>query len=131
MGEGKITHGQTVDEHVMGLDGERRDGAPHGLVRSAEDIDAVDFVVVDDGYGPMDFRVTGEIAVDGLALEMGELLGVVQPFVAVLSGKDNGSRDYRPGERAAAGFIDPGDEENALGTKAIFVREIAGHGVGF
>ena len=48
----KGNYRQAVDQHVVGHAGQRGDGGPHRFVRSAQDIDAVDFNRIDNAHRP-------------------------------------------------------------------------------
>jgi len=124
---GKWADGQAVDEGVLGQRRKGADSTPHGLVGGAEDVDAVDLVVLDDRDGPADIRARGEREVDLLALAGGQLLGVVDTGMAEAVRQDDGGGDHRASQRSAAGFVDAG---NALETglaQSILMFERAAH----
>ena len=75
--DGERFHGQTVDQHVLHEHTERSHGATHRLVRGAEDIDAIDFLGLENRHRPRDVFAGHEFCEDLLPLQLGELLGVV------------------------------------------------------
>ena len=125
MWKGEVAHGESVNEHVVG--GELSGGAAHGFVGGAEDIDAVNFIRLDDGERDSDFGAGGEFFVDALASALGELLGVVQHVVRETCGENDCRRYDRAGERAASGFINARYKMQTSRTERILVREVAGH----
>jgi hypothetical protein len=57
----------------------------------------------------------------------GEQLGVGQPLDRAVPGQDHGGGDQRPGERAAAGLVHPGDPAEA-GVPEAVLEERGGGG---
>lgn len=123
--DGEIAHGEAVNEHVVG--GELLGGAAHGFVGGAEDVDAINFLRLDDGECDADVGAGGEFRVDALAAALAELLGVIQHVVREIGGEDDGCGDDRAGERAASGFIYARYKKQTSRTKRILMREVAGH----
>ena len=125
MWKGEVAHGESVYEHVVGrkLSG----GAAHGFVGGAEDIDAINFLRLDDSERDSYFGACCEFFVDALASALGELLGVVQHVVRETGGEDDCRRDDRAGERTAPSFINARYKMQTSRTERILVREVAGH----
>ena len=123
----KWAHGQSVNEHMLRLRIELRDCAAHGLVRRAEDVDAIDFRDIHNGERKPDLRVRGDFHEEQFPCRGGELLGVVQRSVPESLRQNHRRRDDRPGERTAPGLIHPGHKTQTSRTKLVFMREVAGH----
>lgn len=120
--------GQAVNEDVVRNGSQRGDSAAHGLVRGAQDIDPVDLFHFNRGDRPLHPGVGHEIGVDPFALQLRELLGVVERFVPKTFRQNNRCGDDGTGEWAATRFINPCDEDEAAGAQGALVLESAGHG---
>ena len=127
LGQRKWMDGQPVDEDMLGRDGETRDSEAHGVVRGAQDVEAIDFLDAHGDDAPMDFGIGRKLGVDCLAGGRGEFFGIVQTFVPEFLRKDHGGCNDRAGERAAPGFIDAGHELDAVFEKVALVSEVATH----
>ena len=125
--DGKRAHGQAINERMLWLRVELCDGAAHGLVRRAEDVDAIDFRDIHNGERKADPRVRGDFHEEQFPCRGGELLGVVQRSVPESLRQNHRRRDDRPGERTAPGLIHPGHKTQTSRTKLVFMREVAGH----
>jgi hypothetical protein len=53
----KGNNGQTIDQNVIGRDGERGNRHAHRFMRRAQNIDPVDLDRIDNADGPVDFGV--------------------------------------------------------------------------
>ena len=115
--------GQAIDEDVLGRRAQRGDGDAHGLVRRAQDVDAIDFERIDNADGPEDIGVAHKFGINFLAQVGEELFGILQTFVPEFFGENNGGCDDGSGERAAPGFIDPGDARQAQGAELAFMTK--------
>lgn len=120
-------HGKAINEHMLRLRIELRDCAAHGLVRRAEDVDAIDFRDIHHGERKADLRVRGDFPEEQFSCRGGELLRVVQQSVPESLRQNHRCRDDRPGERTAPGLIHPGHKTQTSRTKLVFMREVAGH----
>jgi hypothetical protein len=63
----KRDHGQTIDQHVVGLVDQGFDRQAHGTVARAQDIDAIDLDRINNADSPSDFGIRDQFAVDFLA----------------------------------------------------------------
>ena len=130
LGPGEILDGESVDEdHVRGRGAEGGDGAAHGEVGGAEDIELVDFAGAGLAGGEAHVGVVGEGFVEVFALGAAEFFGVVEEGEVEVFGQEDGGGEHGTGEGAAAGFVDAGDEAAALEAVGCFVVE-GGHGAG-
>ena len=96
-----------VDEQVLGAEGEGCNGAVHGQEGGVEDVDAVDFFGRDHAHGPGQGFALDDGA-EGVALAFGELLRVVQQFVAEAGGQDDGGGIDGARQASASGFVAAG-----------------------
>ena len=96
-----------VDEQVLRTDGELVDGAVHGQERGVEDVDFVDFLRRDDAHGPRQGLPLDDLA-QSVSLVLGQLLGVVQQFVAEILRQDDGGGIDGARQTAATGLVAPG-----------------------
>ena len=104
---------QSVDQDVLGQNRQATNRDPHRRVRGAEDVDPVDLERVDDPDRPHDLGVIREVAVNLFPQIGRELFGILQlPMPEPLRKNCGGSHD-RASERAASGFVDPGDADHA------------------
>ncbi len=113
-----------VDEQVVGGDGEGADGGEHGEARGLDDVDAVDGGGVDFGDGDGE-RGGADEAVEGFALRVGELFGVLEAGAGEIVealGQDDGGGDDGAEEAAAAHLVDAGDRAKAAEAQGLFVR---------
>ena len=53
----KRKNGETVNKNVRGRNRERRQRDPHGFVRCTQNVDSIDFQMIDNPYPPRDFAV--------------------------------------------------------------------------
>ena len=128
LGKRERAHGPAIDQYMARRHRERGRGAAHRLVRGAQDLEAVDLVVLDHGHGPHDALVGRDLGEKAVALPGRELLRIVESAIVKIRGKHDGGGDYGAGERAAAGFIDAGDWRATLRKERLFVVHGAGHG---
>ena len=104
-----------VDEEVVGGDGEGADGGEHGEARGLVDVDAVDGGGIDLGDGDGEGGGADE-AIERLALEAGELLGVAEAGAGEgveVFRQDDGCGDDWAKETSAAYLVDAGDRAEA------------------
>ena len=76
--DGEAAHWESVDEGVVGCRGQGFDGAGHGEMGGAEDVEGVDFSNSGFTDGPVDFGVGGQNGMEAFALFGGELFGVIE-----------------------------------------------------
>ena len=124
---GKGVDGKPIDQHVLHHDPQRSHGAPHRLMRGAQDIDAIDLLGLQDRHRPREVFAGHQLFEDLLALQLGELLRVVQLCDPDLLGHHYSGRDYRPSKWTAPRFIDPRYKTQTSRAKFSFVREVARH----
>src|SRR5262249_40412512 len=101
-----------VDEEVVGGNGELLKRGGHGLSASLVNVPGIDAPCGAFGNGPSERVLLCAVREDRAAL-FGKLFGVVQPDDAAFGIEDDGSRDDRAEQCAAAGFIDAGDASPA------------------
>ena len=97
--EAVAIHADALGPHLQAVQ-----GAVHGQYAGVEDVHLVNLLSGDDAHGPCH----GLLLDDGaqfVALALGELLAVVQPFVAEAGRQDDGSGIHRPGQAAPAGLV--------------------------
>ena len=104
---------------------ERAHSAAHGFVGCAKDIDAIDFLNVDDCTGPEDFGALGELLKQAFPFCVGEFLRVGENGVHIARWKNNRGCDDRTSQRSSASFIDACHKTQTSRTKTVFVREAA------
>jgi hypothetical protein len=67
LGNWKGNNGQAINQHLVGRAGKRSDGGAHRFVRSAQDIDPVDFDGIDNAHRPAEVRIRDEIMINFFA----------------------------------------------------------------
>lgn len=112
-----------IDERVARRPRKLGEGFPHRCVRGLQNIDAIDLRGFHRGCGPPDVGMGGQLLVERLPLRAGEAFGIGQHVVVVAVVEDHGGGYDRPGERTAAGFINPGDQQCSSHTESALVRE--------
>jgi len=125
LGERKGNDGQSIDQDVLGRERECGDGVAHGPVRCPQNVYSIDFKVIDYSDRPSDLGVTRKVDINFFAQLRGELLGIVQFPVPEFFRQNHGRGHNRAGERAAPGFIDPGDANDTDGAQFFFVAKSA------
>ena len=128
--DGKGADGQSIDEGVLGQLRQGLEGAAHGLMGGAQDIDAVDLRVLHHGDCPADGCGGNQGVMDCLPLCGGEFFGVVQQGVPEALREDDGGCHHGAGERAAASLVYAGDGADAGLAQCILKPERAAHGLG-
>jgi len=126
--DGKPSHGEAVDQRMVGFAGQGRHGAGHGEMRGPEDIEAVDLRDVRLADAPMDVGADGEHGMEMLAFFGGQFFRVIQAFERAVIRQDDSGGDHGTGERTASGFIDPGDQKNPASAQGTLAGKVAGHG---
>jgi hypothetical protein len=121
----KRKHGQAVNEDVLSRRIDCGDGRAHRLVRSAENVDPIDFSMVDYPDCPDHIAVSCKIDINFFPQLRRELFGVVQLPVPKILRKKDGRGDNPPGERATTGLINAGDTNHADGAQFLFVTKAA------
>jgi len=99
-----------VDDEGLGTEGELVECAVHGEDAGAQDVDLVDFFGGDDSYGPVE-GVVLDFGAEVVTLCGGELFGVVEAWVLVVFGEDDGCGIDASCEAAASGFVATGFDE--------------------
>ena len=118
-------HRQAVDEDVLGWNRECLEGCAHRFVSRAQYVDRVDLDRIDHADRPRDRTVRDEIVVNLFALLRQKLFGIVQLPVPKFLRQNNRRCYNRPGERAAARFIDARDGGNSKRAQFAFMPESA------
>ena len=67
LGDWKGNNGQAINQDVVRRIGEGGNGGAHRFVRSAQDIDPVDFHGIDNAHRPAEVRIRGEIVINFFA----------------------------------------------------------------
>lgn len=114
---------EAINKDMLGLQGERIERGAHRLMGGAQDIDRVDLHRIDHADRPENGSVGREVVVNFFPLFRQELLRIVQPTVAEFFRKDYGGGYNRPGQGAAARFIDAGDRGDPEGAEFAFMPE--------
>ena len=112
-----------VDQDMVGPQAQGLDGEAHRLVRGAQDIDRINLNRIDNSDRPGDLLAVDQFVVNLLASLREKLLGIVEPAMPEFFRENNGRSYDRPGQRAAARFIDPGDRRDTKGAQFAFMPE--------
>ena len=119
---GEAAHRQPVDDNVIRVNGQAREGPAHGAGGGLEDVVAVDLPhrcrPERDGSGP---RV--DLARDFGTSLRGQGLGVGGSFDEHPFGEDDGSRDNRSRDGAPADFVHAGHINKIASPEPAFVLE--------
>jgi hypothetical protein len=125
LGQGKRKYRQPVDERMMRRGQERGDRDFHRFVRRAQNINPVDFGMINNSGRPPHIGVRSKIDIDLFAQFGGELFGIIQFPVPEFLGKNHGRSHHRPGQRAPPRFINAGNMDDACCPKFVFVTKSA------
>ena len=79
----------------------------HGQERSVEDVDFVNLLWGNHAHGPSQ-RVALYLLAELVTPLLAELLGVVEPLVAVVLGQDDRGGKHRPGQASPSGLVETG-----------------------
>jgi hypothetical protein len=123
----KGPHRKAIDQDMIRRQRQRGHGAPHGLMRGTQNVNAIDLFDFHDRGGPANLRVPGQFEEERLALFRGELLGIVERSMAKLFRQNRRGRNDRSGEWTASRLIDPGNADKATGAQGAFVPQTALH----
>ena len=135
VGDGQALDGESVHEGVVGQRGEAFEGAAHGQVGGAEDIDGVDLLGRSLADGPADARLVGQRLIERVAFGGGELFGVVGLSQGTGEQGDevglvnlHGSGDDGSGEAPAPGLVHPGERGAGMGgPEVVFGPKVGTH----
>ena len=119
----KREYGKAVDEDVLGRGGQRLERGAHRLMSGAEDIDRVNLDCIDHAHRPKDGVVRDELLVNLLAFLRQKLLGIVELSVPEFFRQNDSGGYDRPGQGAAARFVDAGDRGDTEGAESAFMPE--------
>ncbi len=111
-----------VDQHMIRREGQGGDGAAHGQVAGAQDVDGVDLFHA--GMADADLGAVQKRCEQRLALPAVKLLGVVQSGGNAIGTEPDGSGGHRARQRTTPGLVDADDE---AGTRAMgrgFEKEV-------
>ena len=125
--DGEAAHGESVDEGVVGFRGQGLDGAGHGEVGGAKDVEGIDFLDAGGADGPVDFGAGGQGSVEAFAFFGGELFGVIEADEGEVRRQDDGGGDDGAGEGSASGFVDTGHQRKPASAQGTLAGKIAGH----
>jgi hypothetical protein len=125
LGNWKRNHGQAINQHVLGRAGERCDGLAHRSVRGPQNINAVDFLGIDNTNRPTEVGVRDQLVINFFAQVRRELFGIVQAPVPEFFRKNDGGGYNRTRQSAAASLIDPGNTSDANGAELFLVTKSA------
>jgi len=125
---------ESVDEREFGEVGQGLQGFSHGEVGGVEDVDAVDFPVVDDSDTNQDVRKGLEGVEEFQSSRRRQEFGVGDiaespgdpPFLNEGVGEHDRRGHHGTGKGAAAGLVDPGHTKNAALESGAFGPEQAG-----
>jgi hypothetical protein len=106
LGARKTRNGKAIDEGVSGAGRKLFNHCAHPGVRSAEDIQAVDFLRGDCDGGPANIGIRRDLGVESFAGFGGEFFGVIEPIQNKVRREDDCAYNDRPGERSTTGLID-------------------------
>jgi hypothetical protein len=60
----KWNHGQTIDQHMIGLVDQRFDRKAHGFMTRTENVDSIDLYGIDNADSPSDFGISDQLAIN-------------------------------------------------------------------
>ena len=93
-----------IDDDELRTHSELVEGTVHGEDGRVEDVDVVYLAGRHTGHGPR-HSIALHLFAQGVAALGGELLGVVEPLVAVVGREDDGRGKHAAGETAAPGLV--------------------------
>ena len=108
-------HRQTVDQRVVWPQVQRQERPAHGLVRRAEDVQAVHLAGVQRGAGPDDVQRGRQFPVNLLTPYRCQPFGIVQVPVLEPIRQDDGCRDDGTCQRTPTRLVDAGDDPRRAG----------------
>src|SRR2546423_8565675 len=94
-------------------------------MRCAQNIDPIDFEMIDNADSPDDFAIRNQFFVNFFAKLWAKLFGIVQFAVPEFLGQHGCSRDNGAGQCSATRFIDAGDSNDSGGAQFPFVTKSA------
>jgi hypothetical protein len=98
--------GKAIDEGMGGAERKLFDHGAHSGVRSAEDIQAVDFLWGDRDGCPPNIGIACDLSVESFAGFSSEFFGVIEPIQNKVRREDDCAYDDRAGEWPTTGLID-------------------------
>ena len=125
LGERERNHRQAIDQDVLRGVSQRDHGGPHGHVRSPQNIDSINFEMIDHPDRPGNFHVPDEFVVNLFPQLRNELLGILQLAMAKFLRQNHGGGHHRPGQSAAAGFVDAGNPGDTDSAQFLFITKTA------
>ena len=127
----EAAHGESVHQRMVRSAGQGVQGARHGEVGRAENVETVDFLDAGLGHGPEDPGLRGECRVESRTFFRRDLFRVVEAVEFEAVRQDDRSGYHGPGERAASGFVHARDQKKTASAQGTLAGEIAGHGAAF
>jgi hypothetical protein len=123
--ERKRNHRQAINQDVVRGMSQRDHGGPHGHVRRPQNIDSINFEMIDHPDRPGNFHVPDQFVINFFPQLRNELLGILQFAVAKFLRQNDGRSHHRAGQSAAAGFINAGDPGDTDGAQFLFIAKTA------
>lgn len=78
VGDWQAFHREPIHQCDVGYFGKRIERESHGLVRRPQDVDLINLLRPDQGYGPNDARIPGDLMVEDFPPPLREFLGIVK-----------------------------------------------------
>jgi len=116
---------ETVEQNMLRRERQRAERDPHRFLRCAQNIDSIDFEMIDNADGPGDFAIRNQLIVNFFTKLWAKLFGIVQFAVPEFLGQYGCGRDNWAGQCSATRFIDAGDSNDSGGAQFPFVTKSA------
>ena len=117
--DGQTAHRQSVDEGMVGTPRQGFDGAGHGQMRGAQDVETIDFLHAGLGHGPEDPGSCGQNRVNPFTFGRADFFRIGQSIEREIIGQNDRGCDHGAGERTASGFVHPGDQKKTASTQGV------------
>ena len=110
---------------MVGRAAQRFNSRAHRFVGCPQNVDPIDFDVVDDANSPANLSIGNELRINFFAEFGRELLRIFQFPMPEFFRQNNSSSYDGSGQRAAAGFINSGNPADADSAQFFFVPKTA------
>ncbi len=120
----KIPDRQAVDKAVVGRGFQGSDGAAHGEMGGAQDVQGVDFRRLGEGDSPLDIRAGGELLVERPAFGSAQFFRIIETGAGETVRQNDGCGGHRPGQRPPARLVHAGDPFQAAGMEGGFEGQV-------